>query len=62
MSRFAVALCALLTVAPAWAINKCIASDGKVTYQREPCIGKGQALDIVDGNDALAAQAARNAE
>lgn len=35
-----VALCA-----PAWAINKCTGSDGKVAYQDAPCTGKGETVE-----------------
>lgn len=32
-----IALAALLSAGPSWAINKCTAPDGKVTYQESPC-------------------------
>ncbi len=28
---------ALLAASPAWAVNKCVGSDGKVSYQQAPC-------------------------
>ena len=32
--------------APAWAVNKCTAPDGKVTFQDMPCAGKGGKIDV----------------
>lgn len=32
--------------APAWAINKCTAPDGKVVYQEIPCEAKSQAAEV----------------
>ena len=42
------AVVALLTAlcVPAWAINKCTVSDGKVVYQDAPCAGKGETIDV----------------
>lgn len=38
---------ALLTAtAPAWAINKCVGPDGKVSFQEQPCPGKGGAIEV----------------
>lgn len=32
--------------APAWAINKCTAPDGKVVFQDAPCAGKGEKIEV----------------
>ena len=32
-----IALAAMLSASPSWAINKCTAPDGKVSYQEAPC-------------------------
>lgn len=41
------ALAALLfSATPAWAINKCTGSDGRVVYQDAPCAGQGTVLDV----------------
>lgn len=38
---------ALLTAAtPAWSINKCVGPDGKVSFQEQPCPGKGGAIEV----------------
>ena len=31
---------------PVWAINKCTAPDGKVSFQDAPCAGKGETLNV----------------
>lgn len=35
------AVAAAFAAAPAWAVNKCTAEDGKVSYQQQPCAGQG---------------------
>ncbi len=35
----------LLATSPAWAINKCTGTDGKVAYQDAPCTGKGEKIE-----------------
>lgn len=58
-----VAVVALLTFAPAWAINKCTGADGKVVFQDLPCAGQGEKMDVrpasgyADEQDAQDAQA-----
>lgn len=37
---------AVLSVAPAWAINKCKAPDGKVVFQDAPCAGQGEKIEV----------------
>lgn len=38
---------ALLTVThPAFAINKCVGPDGKVSFQEHPCPGRGGAIEV----------------
>jgi len=39
-------LAALTLTAPAWAINKCTAPDGKVSYQEAPCISAQSAQEL----------------
>lgn len=36
----------VLSVAPAWAINKCKAPDGKVVFQDAPCAGQGEKIEV----------------
>lgn len=38
------AVAAAFAAAPAWAVNKCTADDGKVSYQQEPCAGQGSKI------------------
>ena len=53
MSFKYVFLAAALMISPAWAINKCIGADGKVSYQEQPCAGQGNELKIrPQGNPA----------
>lgn len=40
------ALLAAMSVAPAWAVNKCTGADGKISYQEAPCAGQGGELKI----------------
>ena len=40
------ALILLLAHQPASAINKCIGADGKVSFQEQPCPGKGGAIEV----------------
>lgn len=40
----AAVLSALCT--PAWAVNKCTGSDGKVTFQDALCAGKGERIEV----------------
>lgn len=40
-----------LTSAPVWAINKCIDTHGRVTYQEKECPGEGTKLDIKESKD-----------
>lgn len=44
--RCAVCALALGFLAPAWAINKCTASDGKVSFQDAPCEGQGEKIEV----------------
>lgn len=46
MTKQAVFMAVLLLAAPAWAINKCSASDGKVVFQDAPCAGQGEVLNV----------------
>ena len=39
-------LSAALLAAPAWAVHKCTGTDGKVTFQDAPCVGKGEKMDV----------------
>lgn len=49
MLRRAVFLMALFFAAPAWAVQKCTAPDGKISYQDVECVdGKGGTLKITD--------------
>ena len=42
------AACALLLgcLTPAWAVNKCTGTDGKVSFQDAPCPGRGEKIDV----------------
>ena len=44
----AAALGSLLLAAssPSWAINKCLGADGKVSFQEQPCPGKGGEIEV----------------
>ncbi|WP_298210641.1 DUF4124 domain-containing protein [Acidovorax sp.] len=33
-------------LAPAWAINKCTGTDGKVSFQDAPCVGEGEKIEV----------------
>ena len=37
---------------PAWAVNKCTAADGKVSFQDAPCTGQGEAISIKPASGA----------
>ncbi|WP_342130398.1 DUF4124 domain-containing protein [Hydrogenophaga sp. OTU3427] len=39
-------LCVALAGPPAWAVNKCTGSDGKVSFQDAPCAGKGGEIEV----------------
>lgn len=53
---------ALITAAaPAWAINKCVGADGKVSFQEQPCPGKGGAIDVKPASGMAPAPAQRTA-
>lgn len=47
-------LCAAVLLTPAWALNKCVGTDGSVSYQERPCAEstKQQALNIPAGRVA----------
>lgn len=36
----------LVSIAPAWAINKCTGPDGKTVFQDAPCAGKGEKIEV----------------
>lgn len=36
----------LLASSPAWAIHKCIAPDGRVSFQDAPCPGQGEQIEL----------------
>ncbi len=44
--KHAVLLGFTVASAPAWAINKCAAPDGKMVFQDAPCAGEGETLDV----------------
>lgn len=44
--RVTVSAMLLAAVAPAWAINKCIGTDGKPVFQDAPCMGKGEKIVV----------------
>ena len=46
--KLLVIVAALLSTifAPAWAINKCTDTDGKVAFQDAPCTGKGEKIEV----------------
>lgn len=44
--RCTVCVLALGFLAPAWAVNKCIGADGKVSFQDAPCTGQGEKIDV----------------
>ncbi len=48
MNPIRCAACALLLgfLAPAWAVNKCIGADGKVSFQDDPCVGQGEKIEV----------------
>lgn len=46
MVKHAAILVILLIAAPAWAVNKCKGSDGKVIFQDAPCLGEGAKIDV----------------
>ena len=46
---------ALLASSQAWAINKCMGADGKVSYQEQPCQGQGAELKIRQQGSPIAA-------
>lgn len=37
--KHSIVVVALSASLPAWAINKCVGADGKVSYQAQPCVG-----------------------
>lgn len=41
-----IALTSLTLPIQAVAINKCVSSDGKVSFQEQPCVGKGGAIEV----------------
>lgn len=46
MLRFAACALVLGCWGPAWAINKCTATDGKVSFQDAPCAGDGEKIEV----------------
>ncbi|WP_454706615.1 DUF4124 domain-containing protein [Delftia acidovorans] len=44
--RFAACALALAFLAPAWGINKCTDSNGKVSFQDAPCPGQGGKIEV----------------
>ncbi|MBX9836009.1 MAG: DUF4124 domain-containing protein [Burkholderiaceae bacterium] len=63
MSKKAFFLIAALLAAPAWAINKCTGTDGKVSFQDAPCAdGKGEALRIRPASGAASTNSAATSE
>ena len=43
----AMAAACFVSTAPAWAINKCVGSDGKAVFQDQPCAdGRGGKIDV----------------
>lgn len=53
--KHAVLLCFVVASAPAWAVNKCTASDGKTVFQDAPCPGQGEKLDVRPASGITAA-------
>lgn len=54
--RTIVFLLSLTALAPAWAVNKCTGSDGKVVFQDAPCAeGKGGKIDVRPASGSAAA-------
>ena len=51
---------AVLTVLPAWAINKCTGSDGSVVFQDAPCAGKGEAITVRPASGAAPSRLANS--
>ena len=39
-------LSTVMAFAPAWAINKCVGADGKVSFQDAPCAGQGSEIQV----------------
>ncbi len=56
MKLMAMALLAAMSAAPAWAVNKCTDSTGKVVFQDAPCgnTAKAEAVKIYGGNTTAA--------
>ena len=46
MIKQAVFTCALFALTPAWAINKCMGPDGRVSFQDAPCLGQGEKIEV----------------
>ena len=44
--KFLVLAMALVSTAPAWAINRCTGPDGKSVFQDAPCAGKGEKIEV----------------
>ena len=44
--RYAACILALGFLAPAWAVNKCTDTNGKVSFQDAPCVGEGEKIDV----------------
>ena len=44
--RYAICALALGCLAPAWAVNKCTGTDGRVSFQDAPCAGQGEKIDV----------------
>lgn len=58
-----VALAAATAMSPAWAVNKCTAADGQITFQDAPCAGKGETLTVrpASGSQSSVSPAVANA-
>lgn len=46
MKALAATIVLSLFFTPAWAVNKCVDGQGKVSYQNEPCAGKGETVTL----------------
>lgn len=47
MLRFAFVIALITAAAPSWAVNKCTAADGSVTFQEAPCPGSAKTKESV---------------
>jgi len=55
-------LAVCLSASQAWAVNRCVGPDGKVSFQDAPCAGKGEAITVRPATGAAPAAPSGGAE